>query len=106
VRHSGLDGRPWPAVGASPELAPIWMAYLIGQLRNCSPIPGGSAGPSSGSDGALIRSRLPVVTASAAVQLYRVIKQWIPPVLGSARWGASALCCKSRPRLTFELSGA
>ena len=35
-------------MGASPQLAVIWMAYLIGQLGNWLPVPAGSAGPSSG----------------------------------------------------------
>ena len=36
------------AVGASPELALIWMAYLIGQLGNWLPVPGGIGGTELG----------------------------------------------------------
>ena len=42
------------AVGASPELAVIWMAYLIGQLGNWLPVPGGIGGTELGLVGALI----------------------------------------------------
>jgi len=70
------------AVGASPELAPIWMAYLIGQLGNWLPIPGGIGGTELGLVGALILYGLPALTATAAVLLYRVIELWIPAILG------------------------
>jgi uncharacterized membrane protein YbhN (UPF0104 family) len=70
------------AVGASPELAPIWMAYLIGQLGNWLPVPGGIGGTELGLVGALVLYGLPAVTATAAVLLYRVIELWIPAVLG------------------------
>ena len=42
------------AVGALPELAVIWMAYLIGQLGNWIPVPGGIGGTELGLVGALI----------------------------------------------------
>jgi uncharacterized membrane protein YbhN (UPF0104 family) len=70
------------AVGASPEIAPIWMAYLIGQLGNWLPVPGGIGGVELGLVGALVLYGLPAVTATAAVLLYRVIELWIPAVLG------------------------
>jgi uncharacterized protein (TIRG00374 family) len=72
------------AVGASPELPVIWMAYLIGQLGNWLPVPGGIGGVELGLVGALILYGLPAVTATAAVLLYRVIELWIPAVLGIA----------------------
>jgi uncharacterized membrane protein YbhN (UPF0104 family) len=72
------------AVGASPELALIWMAYLIGQLGNWLPIPGGVGGTELGLVGALVLYGLPALTATAAVLLYRVIELWIPGVLGIA----------------------
>ena len=70
------------AVGASPELTIIWMAYLIGQLGNWIPIPGGIGGTELGLIGALILYGLPAVTATAAILLYRVIELWIPALLG------------------------
>ena len=72
------------AVGASPELAPIWMAYLIGQLGNWLPVPGGIGGVELGLVGALVLYGLPALTATAAVLLYRVIELWVPAVLGIA----------------------
>ena len=57
------------AVGASPELALIWMAYLIGQLGNWLPIPGGIGGTELGLVGALVLYGLPALTATAAVLL-------------------------------------
>jgi uncharacterized membrane protein YbhN (UPF0104 family) len=70
------------AVGASPELAVIWMAYLIGQLGNWLPVPGGIGGVELGLVGALVLYGSPAITATAAVLLYRVIELWIPAVLG------------------------
>ncbi len=72
------------AVGASPEVAVIGMAYLIGQLGNWLPVPGGIGGTELGLVGALVLYGLPALTATAAVLLYRVIELWIPAVLGIA----------------------
>ncbi|MGA2926473.1 MAG: lysylphosphatidylglycerol synthase transmembrane domain-containing protein [Solirubrobacteraceae bacterium] len=72
------------AVGASPDVALIWMAYLIGQLGNWLPVPGGIGGTELGLVGALVLYGLPAVTATAAVLLYRVIELWIPAGLGIA----------------------
>src|ERR1700722_18732916 len=70
------------AVGASPDVAVIWMAYLIGQLGNWIPVPGGIGGVELGLVGALVVFGLPAVTATAAVLLYRVIELWVPPGVG------------------------
>jgi uncharacterized membrane protein YbhN (UPF0104 family) len=72
------------AVGASPEFAVIGMAYLIGQLGNWLPVPGGIGGTELGLVGALVLYGLPALTATAAVLLYRVIELWIPAILGIA----------------------
>jgi uncharacterized membrane protein YbhN (UPF0104 family) len=72
------------AIGASPDLAVIGMAYLIGQLGNWIPVPGGIGGTELGLVGALVLYGLPALTATAAVLLYRVIELWIPAVLGMA----------------------
>jgi uncharacterized membrane protein YbhN (UPF0104 family) len=72
------------AVGASPDLAVIWIAYLIGQLGNWIPVPGGIGGVELGLVGALVLYGLPAVTATAGVLLYRVIELWIPSVMGIA----------------------
>jgi glycosyltransferase 2 family protein len=72
------------AVGSSPELALIAIAYLIGQLGNWLPVPGGIGGTELGLVGALVLFGLPALTATAAVLLYRVIELWIPAVFGIA----------------------
>ena len=72
------------AVGAAPDLAVIGMAYLIGQLGNWIPVPGGIGGTELGLVGALILYGTPALTATAAVLLYRVIELWIPAVMGIA----------------------
>jgi uncharacterized protein (TIRG00374 family) len=70
------------AFGATPELTIVWMAYLIGQLGNWIPIPGGIGGTELGLVGMLVLYGLPAVTATAAVLLYRVIELWIPSAFG------------------------
>ena len=101
------------AVGASPELAPIWMAYLIGQLGNWLPVPGGIGGVELGLVGALVLYGLPALTATAAVLLYRVIELWVPAVLGSAAFVQLRLLLKReteaiklcKPGDTIEIVG-
>jgi len=70
------------AIGSAPELTIVWMAYLIGQLGNWIPIPGGIGGTELGLVGMLVLYGLPAVTATAAVLLYRVIELWIPSAFG------------------------
>jgi uncharacterized membrane protein YbhN (UPF0104 family) len=90
------------AIGASPEVAPIWMAYLIGQLGNWIPVPGGIGGVELGLVGALVLYGLPALTATAAVLLYRVIELWIPAVLGIAAFVQLRLLLK-RETETIQL---
>jgi uncharacterized protein (TIRG00374 family) len=71
------------AVGSAPELTIVWMGYLIGQLGNWLPVPGGIGGVEGGLIGFLVLYGLQAVTATAAVLLYRVIELWIPAVLGT-----------------------
>jgi hypothetical protein len=71
------------AVGSTPELTIVWAGYLIGQLGNWLPVPGGIGGVEGGLIGVLILYGLQAVTATAAVLLYRVIDLWIPAVLGA-----------------------
>jgi glycosyltransferase 2 family protein len=85
------------AVGASPELALIGMAYLTGQLGNWLPVPGGIGGTELGLVGALVLYGLPGLTATAAVLLYRAIELWMPAVLGIAAF------VQPRPLLKREI---
>ena len=70
------------ALGSSPELAIIWIAYLIGQLGNLIPIPGGIGGVELGLVGALVLYGLSASASTAAVLLYRGFQIWIPALLG------------------------
>jgi uncharacterized protein (TIRG00374 family) len=71
------------AVGSAPGLTIVWMGYLIGQLGNWLPVPGGIGGVEGGMIGILVLFGLHAVTVTAAVLLYRVIELWIPAVLGA-----------------------
>jgi glycosyltransferase 2 family protein len=101
------------AVGASPQLTLICMAYLIGQLGNWLPIPGGIGGTELGLVGALVLYGLPALTATAAVLLYRLIELWIPALLGIAAFVQLRLLLKQeteaiklcKPGDTIEIVG-
>jgi len=71
------------ALGSTPQLPIIWIAYVIGQLGNLVPLPGGIGGVELGLIGALVLYGLPAVIATAAVLVYRVIELWIPAALGA-----------------------
>ena len=71
------------AIGVSPPLTVVLMAYLIGQLGNLVPIPGGIGGVEGGLIGTLVLYGVPAVSATAAVLLYRVLELWIPAALGT-----------------------
>jgi uncharacterized protein (TIRG00374 family) len=71
------------ALGSAPELPIVWIAYLIGQLGNLIPLPGGIGGVEIGLIGMLVLYGLPAVTATAAVLLYRAIELWIPAAPGA-----------------------
>jgi uncharacterized protein (TIRG00374 family) len=70
------------AIGFAPQLTIVWIAYLIGQLGNLIPLPGGIGGVELGLIGTLVLYGLPALTAAAAVLLYRVLELWIPGALG------------------------
>ncbi|HWC87811.1 MAG TPA: lysylphosphatidylglycerol synthase transmembrane domain-containing protein, partial [Solirubrobacteraceae bacterium] len=70
------------ALGSAPELAIVWIAYLIGQLGNLIPIPGGIGGVELGLIGMLTAYGLPVLASTAAVLLYRALELWIPAAFG------------------------
>jgi uncharacterized protein (TIRG00374 family) len=70
------------ALGSAPELGIVWIAYLIGQLGNLIPIPGGIGGVELGLIGMLTAYGLPALTSTAAVLLYRALELWIPAAFG------------------------
>ncbi len=76
----------WAAFGAlepTPPIAVIAMAYLIGQLGNLVPLPGGVGGVEGGLIGTLVLYGVHAVPATAAVLLYRAVQLWIPAGLGA-----------------------
>jgi uncharacterized protein (TIRG00374 family) len=71
------------AVGVSPPLTVILMAYLIGQLGGALPLPGGIGGIDGGLFGTLVVYGTPAGPAAAAVLIYRVILFWLPLAIGA-----------------------
>jgi hypothetical protein len=71
------------ALGSAPPIAVLGVAYLIGQLGNLVPLPGGIGGVEGGLIGALVVYGVKAVPATAAVLLYRALQLWIPAGLGA-----------------------
>jgi uncharacterized membrane protein YbhN (UPF0104 family) len=72
------------AVGETPPLMALILAYQIGYLANLVPIPGGLGVLEGGLLGALLLYGIPAAPAAAAVILYHAIALWIPTVGGTA----------------------
>ncbi len=72
------------AFGASPPLAILGMAYLIGELGGLIPVPGGIGGVDAGLVGTFVLYNVPSTAAASAVLAYRAIALWVPAILGSA----------------------
>jgi uncharacterized protein (TIRG00374 family) len=72
------------AFGASPPLAILGMAYLIGELGGLIPVPGGIGGVDAGLVGTFVLYNVPITAAASAVLAYRAIALWVPAILGSA----------------------
>jgi uncharacterized protein (TIRG00374 family) len=70
------------ALGPTPPLAILWMAYLIGELGGLIPIPGGIGGVDAGLIGTLALYNVSLASATGAVLAYRAIALWVPAVLG------------------------
>jgi uncharacterized protein (TIRG00374 family) len=71
------------AIGVSPPLTVILMAYLIGQLGGALPLPGGIGGIDGGLLGTLVVYGVKAAPAAAAVLTYRVILFWLPLIFGA-----------------------
>ncbi len=71
------------AFGAAPQMAILWIAYLIGELGGLIPIPGGIGGVDAGLVGTLALYKVPLTAATSAVLGYRAIALWVPAVLGA-----------------------
>ncbi len=72
------------ALGPSPPLAILWMAYLIGELGGLIPIPGGIGGVDAGLVGTFALYNVSLASAAGAVLAYRAIALWVPAVVGGA----------------------
>lgn len=79
------------AFGASPNMLDICMAYLIGQVANLLPVPGG-LGVEAGLLGMLVAFGIPVEIAVPASLTQRLVSTWLP-----ALPGAVALVAIGRP---------
>ncbi len=71
------------AVGASPPILGLVVAYQVGYLSNLVPIPGGVGVLDGGLLAALVLYGVPAAPAAAAVALYHTIALWIPVMGGT-----------------------
>jgi uncharacterized membrane protein YbhN (UPF0104 family) len=70
------------AVGLTPRIAPLVLAYNIGYLADVIPVPGGVGVLDAGLVGTLILYGFPATDAAAAVLVYHSIAFWIPSLGG------------------------
>jgi uncharacterized membrane protein YbhN (UPF0104 family) len=83
------------AVGASPAVGVVLMSYLLGQLGNLLPTPGGIGGTDGGMIGLLLAFSVPLQSALLAVLAYRAWLLLVPSLLAVPalidlrRWAAS-----------------
>jgi uncharacterized membrane protein YbhN (UPF0104 family) len=87
------------ALGHSPPLEVIAMAYVIGQVGSLLPLPGGVGGIEAGLLGTLVLYGSAPAPAASAVLLYRAISLAVPLALGA---GA---CIRRRPSAPGQASG-
>jgi uncharacterized protein (TIRG00374 family) len=76
-------GFAFAAVGSVPAFGPLVLGYLIGQLGNLIPLPGGIGGTELGLVGALALYHVHVADATAAVLTYRLFQLAVPALLGA-----------------------
>lgn len=70
------------ALGITPRLAPLVLAYNIGYLADLLPVPGGVGVPDAGLVGTLVLYGFSATKAAAAVLVYHAIAFWIPGLGG------------------------
>jgi uncharacterized protein (TIRG00374 family) len=71
------------ALGSSPPIAILALAYLIGELGGLIPIPGGLGGVDAGLLGTLVLYHVSITSAAGAVLAYRAIALSVPAVVGA-----------------------
>jgi uncharacterized protein (TIRG00374 family) len=76
-------GFGFAAVGHVPAFGTLVLGYLIGQLGNLVPLPGGIGGTEGGLVGIFALYHVNVSEAAAAVLIYRLFQLAIPALLGA-----------------------
>jgi uncharacterized protein (TIRG00374 family) len=76
-------GFGFAAVGAVPPFGTLVLGYLLGQLGNLVPLPGGIGGTEGGLVGVFALYHVNVAEAAAAVLVYRLFQLVIPALLGA-----------------------
>ena len=102
------------ALGASPPLALLALAYLIGELGGLIPVPGGIGGIDAGLVGTLLLFHVSITLAAGAVLVYRAIALWVPAIVGGVAFVAlrrtlsneveQVACCG--PQTEMDIIGA
>ena len=86
--YMGFDivalGFGFAAVGHVPALGTLVLGYLIGQLGNLIPLPGGIGGTEGALIGVFALYGVNLTDATAAVLAYRLFQLLIPAVLGGS----------------------
>jgi uncharacterized membrane protein YbhN (UPF0104 family) len=76
------------ALGSSPPIAILALAYLIGELGGLIPVPGGLGGVDAGLLGTLVLYHVSITSAAGAVLAYRAIALSVPAVIGAVAFVA------------------
>jgi uncharacterized membrane protein YbhN (UPF0104 family) len=76
-------GFAFAAVGHEPAFGTLVLAYLIGQLGNLIPLPGGVGGTEGALIGFFVLYGVDLTKATAAVLLYRLFQLAVPALLGT-----------------------
>ena len=76
-------GFAFAAIGPVPSLGVLVLGYLIGQLGNLIPVPGGIGGTEGALVGIFALFHVNVSLAAAAVLIYRLFQLVIPALLGA-----------------------
>jgi uncharacterized protein (TIRG00374 family) len=76
-------GCAFAAVGSVPAFGPLVLGYLIGQLGNLIPVPGGIGGTEGALIGVFALYGVNLAEATAAVLLYRLFQLVVPAFIGT-----------------------
>ena len=86
LAYMGFDiaalGAAFAATSEVPTFATLVLAYLIGQLGNLIPLPGGIGGTEGALIGVFVLYGVNLTDASAAVLLYRLFQLFVPALMG------------------------